>query len=191
MNGYQTRIVEQHKIPGGLVTAYRRKGYLIDLCIHWLAGSGPGFFLHRYWKEVGLLEGREFLQHDRYGVYHAADGRTVNFYCDPDRLEKHLLELSPQDAVAIHELAEGVRLGIRFKPPEIEQYEAGKLAWIKFIFGLLPLMKDMQKWSTLTVGELAERFQSPLLRAALLDLVRAGLLRLLYGLIADGVHAQT
>ena len=61
MNSYQTRIVEKHKIPGGLVTAYRRKGYLIDLCIHCLAGSGPGFFMHRYWNEVGLLEGREFL----------------------------------------------------------------------------------------------------------------------------------
>ena len=69
MNGYQTRIFEKHKIPGGLVTAYRRKGYLVDLCIHWLAGSGPGFFLHRYWDEVGLLEGRTFLQHDRYGVF--------------------------------------------------------------------------------------------------------------------------
>jgi phytoene dehydrogenase-like protein len=134
MNGYQTRIVEKHKIPGGLVTAWRRQGYLIDLCVHWLPGSGPGFFLHRHWNEVGLLAGREFLQHDRYAVYHAADGRTVNFYCDPDRLEKHLLEIAPQDAQIIHELSEGVRLGIRFKPPQKEQYEAGTLAWTKFIF---------------------------------------------------------
>jgi phytoene dehydrogenase-like protein len=170
MNGYQTRIVEQHKIPGGLVTAYRRKGYLIDLCIHWLPGAGPGFFLHRFWQEVGLLEGREFLQHERYGVYHAADGRTVNFYCDPDRLEKHLLELAPEDAAVIHELADGVRLGIRFKPPAMEQYESGTLTWIKFIIGMIPIVRGMQKWSKLTVGELAARFQSPLLREALLTL---------------------
>jgi phytoene dehydrogenase-like protein len=170
MNGFRTKIVEKHKIPGGLVTAWRRNGYLIDLCVHWLPGSGPGFFLHRYWNEVGLLAGREFLQHDRYGVYHAADGRTVNFYCDPDRLEKHLLEIAPQDAHIIHELAEGVRLGIRFKPPEKEQYEAGTLAWLKFILSMMPLLKEMQKWSKLTVGELANRFQSPLLREALLAL---------------------
>ena len=170
MNGYRTRIVEQHKIPGGLATAYRRKGYLIDLCVHWLPGSGPGFFLHRYWQEVGLLEGREFLQHDRYGVYHAQDGRTVNFYCDPERLEKHLLELAPEDAQAIHELAEGVRLGIRFKPPAMEQYESSALAWIKFIIGMMPIVRGMQRWSKLTVGELAARFRSPLLREALLTL---------------------
>ncbi len=170
MNGYQTWIVEKHKIPGGLVTAWRRQGYLVDLCIHWLAGSGPGFFLNRYWEEVGLLEGREFLQHDRYAVYHACDGRKVNFYCDPDRLEKHLLELAPEDAGVIHELANGVRLGIRFKPPEIEQYEAGTIAWMKFIVGMMPLVKDLQKWSKLTVKELAERFHSPLLHEALLNL---------------------
>ncbi len=168
MNGYKTQIIEKHKIPGGLVTAWRRKGYLIDLCIHWLAGSGPGFFLNRYWNEIGLLEGRNFLQHDRYGVYHSKDGQRVNFYCDPDRLEAHLLDLAPEDASVIHELADGIRLAIRFKPPMKEQYEAGTFAWMKFVFGILPLLKDVQKWSKLTVKELAERFKSPLLRNALL-----------------------
>ncbi len=170
LNGYQTKIIEKHKIPGGLVTAYRRKGYLIDLCIHWLAGSGPGFFMHRYWQEVGLLEGRKFLQHDRYGTYHACDGRSVHFFCDPERFEKHWLELSPQDAKAIHELADGIRLGIRFTPPSMEQYESGTMDWIKFILGMMPLVGGIQKWSKMTVGELAARFQSPLLRQALLTL---------------------
>ncbi len=170
LNGYQTKIVEKHKIPGGLVTAWRRNGYLIDLCIHWLAGSGPGFFMHRYWNEVGLLEGRKFLQYDRYGVYHARDGRTVNFYCDPDRLEKHLLELSPEDAQVIHELVEGVRFGIRFNPPELEQYEAGTARWMKFILGMMPLVKELQMWTKLTVGDLAARFKNPLLREALLTI---------------------
>jgi phytoene dehydrogenase-like protein len=170
MNGYQTKIIEKHKIPGGLVTAYRRKGYLIDLCIHWLAGSGQGFFMHRYWNEVGLIEGREFIQHDRYGTYHSKDGRNVDFYCDPDRLERHWLELAPEDAGMIHELAEGIRLGIRFKPPVKEQYEASTLEWMKFVMGLLPILGGIQKWSKMTVGELAARFQSPLLRDTILTL---------------------
>jgi phytoene dehydrogenase-like protein len=168
MNGYQTRIVEKHKIPGGLVTAWRRKGYLIDLCIHWLAGSGPGIHLHRYWNEVGLLEERRFVPLESYGVYHSQDGRIVNFYCDPERLEKHLLELSPQDAAVIHELAEGVRFGIRFKTPEKLQYEAGTLEWLGTVIGMMPLLMSIQKWTRITVGELAGRFQSPLLRQALL-----------------------
>lgn len=167
LNGYQTRLYEQHKIPGGLVTAFRRQGYLVDVCVHWLTGSGPGIHLHRYWNEVGLLEGRKFIALESYGVYHAQDGRRVSFYCDPDRLERHLLELSPQDAAVIHALVEGVRFGIRFKTPEKLQYEASPLEWTRTVLGLLPLLGGLQKWTKLTVGELAERFQSQLIRDAL------------------------
>lgn len=167
MNGYQTLIYEKHKIPGGLVTAFRRKGYLVDVCIHWLTGSGPGIHLHRYWNEVGLLDGRTFLPLESYGVYYSKDGKMVSFYCDPDRLEQHLLELSPRDAPLIRELAEGVRLGIRFKAPEKLQYEASPLEWTRTVIGMLPLLGGIQKWTKMTVGELAERFQSQLIREAL------------------------
>lgn len=167
MNGYQTHIYEKHKIPGGLVTAFRRKGYLVDVCVHWLTGSGPGIHLHRYWNEVGLLEGRQFLPLESYGVYYGKDGRRVSFYCDPDRLEKHLLEISPQDAPVIQELVEGVRLGIRFKTPEKLQYEATAWEWTKTIMSMMPILGGIQKWSKMTIGELASRFQSQLIRDAL------------------------
>lgn len=41
MNGYDTEIFEQHDIPRGLCTAWKRKDYTFDLCIHWLVGSSP------------------------------------------------------------------------------------------------------------------------------------------------------
>jgi phytoene dehydrogenase-like protein len=167
MNGYRTLIYEKHKIPGGLVTAFRRKGYLVDICIHWLTGSGPGIHLHRYWNEVGLLQDRKFIPLESYGVYHSSDGQVVNFYCDPDRLEAHLLKLAPEDAVAIHQLAEGLRFGIRFKTPEKLQYEAGRLEWMRFILSMMPLVGGIQQWTRLTVAELADRFTSPLIRRAL------------------------
>lgn len=167
MNGYQTQIIEQHTIPGGLVTAFRRQGYLVDVCVHWLTGSGPGLHLHRYWNEVGLLAGRRFIPLDTYGVYHGRDGRVVSFYCDPERLKKHLLEVSPPDAAVIHDLIEGVRLGIRFRAPEKLQYEASRWEWTRTVLGLLPLLPGIQKWTKLTVGELAGRFQSQLIRDAL------------------------
>jgi phytoene dehydrogenase-like protein len=167
MNGYQTRIVEAHEIPGGLVTAWKRKGFLIDLCVHWLAGSGPGIHLNRYWNEIGLLEGRDFFHPDRYAVFHGKDGRTFNLYSNPDRLEKHMLDLSPQDAPAIRDFIKGVRFGIRFNAPEKERYEAGMFGWTKYIFGMMPLMGDLQKWQKLTLGDIASRFSDPLLSMAL------------------------
>ena len=41
MNGYDTQIFEMHDKPGGLCTAWERKGYTIDGCIQWLIGSSP------------------------------------------------------------------------------------------------------------------------------------------------------
>jgi phytoene dehydrogenase-like protein len=84
MNGYQTRIYEKHKIPGGLLTAFRRKGYLVDLCIHWLTPVREFSCTDIGMKLV--VDGREFLQHDRYGVY-APGWSYGQFLPDPDRLE--------------------------------------------------------------------------------------------------------
>ena len=52
MNGYKTRIFEMHKIPGGLCTSWKRKGYTFDGCIHWLTGSSSGA-LYRLYEELG------------------------------------------------------------------------------------------------------------------------------------------
>ncbi len=53
MNGYQSRIYEMHDLPGGLMTAWERKGYTIDYCIHWLVGSSPKANMNKLWQEVG------------------------------------------------------------------------------------------------------------------------------------------
>ena len=42
MNGYSSHIFEMHDLPGGLCTAWERRGYVFDGCIHYLYGSGPG-----------------------------------------------------------------------------------------------------------------------------------------------------
>ena len=42
MNGYDSQIFELHDLPGGLCTAWERKGFRFDGCLHYLFGSGPG-----------------------------------------------------------------------------------------------------------------------------------------------------
>ena len=64
MNGYRTQIFELHTQPGGLCTAWKRKGYTFDGCIHHLAGSGPSSRLYRVWNELGAFQGRKILFHD-------------------------------------------------------------------------------------------------------------------------------
>ena len=46
-NGYQATIYEMHKIPGGLCTAWKRKGYTFDISMHMLVGSRSGPMIAR------------------------------------------------------------------------------------------------------------------------------------------------
>lgn len=52
MNGFRTRIFEMHKKPGGHCTSWKRQGYVVDGCIHWLVGSRPGSGFHRIWEDL-------------------------------------------------------------------------------------------------------------------------------------------
>ncbi len=106
-----------HNLLGGLCTAWKRRGYVIDGCIHWLVGSSPQSGLHRYWEEIGIAQGREFINMEEYMRYESADGRTLVFYTNVDRLETHLLQFSPQDAEPIREFIRGIRLFLGFDPP--------------------------------------------------------------------------
>ncbi len=168
MNGYQTRIFEMHSQPGGLCTAWQRKGYTIDGCIHWLVGSKPGDSFYRLWQEIGLVQGREFVYLDEFTQVIARDGQAFTFYSDLDRLEQHMLELSPDDRPTIQEFIGAARALLHFNPPAdnppMELMNSIEKA--KMMAGMLPYMPVLQKWGGISVGDFAARFESPLLREA-------------------------
>src|SRR5690606_3752439 len=77
-------------------------------------GSGEGQPFNQMWQELGAVQGREMIDHDELMRVIGADGRTFVAYCDPDRLEAHLHELSPADAPLSSAFAAGVRQFRRF-----------------------------------------------------------------------------
>jgi phytoene dehydrogenase-like protein len=171
MNGYRTQIFEMHDAPGGLCTAWKRKGYTIDGCIHWLVGSSPQSGMYRYWEEVGIAQGREFINMDEFIRYESADGRTLILYTNVDRLEKHLLEFSPQDAVPIKDFIKGIRMCLDFDPPSASDPPLKRLQKrLKLALTLVTKGRAMQRWMNITTEEFAARFQDPVLRDALLDM---------------------
>lgn len=109
MNGYDAEIYEMHDIPGGLCTAWSRKGYLFDGCIHFLVGTSPSSMLHAVWNEVGALKGKHIVNHDVYMEIRGKRGEKLVLYCDIDKLEAHMKELSPADGAIIQELADAIR----------------------------------------------------------------------------------
>ncbi len=170
MNGYQTQIFELHDLPGGLCTAWERKEYMIDGCIHYLFGTAPGQPFNQIWQELGPLQGRDIIHHDELMRVTAANGRTFVAYADPDRLEAHLKDLSPDDADEIESLADGIRQLTRFDMSVLQAKPRslmGPSDWRDFGGKVLPYATSMAKWGRLTAGEYADRLQDPLLRQAM------------------------
>ena len=169
MNGYRVTICEMHDLPGGLCTAWERKGYVLDGCIHYLFGSGEGQPFNDMWHELGAVQGRSFIDHEEY--QHITDGDyTLVVYTDPERLADHMTALSPQDAGLIHQFCQGVQQFTQFdmaamyrKPRTLMT----ALDWRDFGTATMPFMIPMLKWGSLSAVEFAARFKHPFLRKAI------------------------
>lgn len=171
MNGYRTQNFELHNLPGGLCTAWKRQGYTIDGCVHWLVGSSPQGGLYRYWQEVGIAQSSRFVDMEEYSRYEGSDGRTFILYANVDKLEKHMLELSPQDAAATREFIEGIRICLDFdQPSENDSFFQRLLKGLKV--GLMFATKggQLQRWMKTTAAEFALRFKDPLIREAMREI---------------------
>jgi phytoene dehydrogenase-like protein len=168
MNGYGAELFELHSKPGGLCTSWKREGFLVDGCLHWLVGSGPAAKgLHQCWLELGALQGRQFLDHEIYISVRGKDGKALNVYTNTDRFEAHLKELSPQDAPLIEEFTALVRrlgrIDMDFgKPKEIQTFTE-KLASLAKI---APFIVPFMKYEKVSIQEFAKRFKDPFLRKA-------------------------
>ena len=166
MNGYDVEIHEAHTLPGGLCTAWKRNGYLVDGCIHWLTGSRPGGILYQIYEELGAVQGRKMFDHDVFASICGLDGRTLHLYTDVDRLEAHMKQLSPQDEAEIDKLCGMIRRLARFPMPLDRAPELmGRVDGLRMMARMLPYMRDLMALGDLTLAQLGARFADPLLRS--------------------------
>ena len=100
--GYETVIVEKHKIAGGQLTGWNRGGYHIDNCIHWLTGTNKNTADYKTWLETGMLEEGGIYQSDSLFTYEK-NGKRLSLYHDIVRLQKEMISLSPKDEKRINE----------------------------------------------------------------------------------------
>jgi phytoene dehydrogenase-like protein len=166
MNGYKTAIFEMHSIPGGLCTAWKRKGYTFDISMHFLVSSKAGP-LYQMWQELGVVhKDQRYHYHDEVARIESR-GKSLSICTDPRRLEEQMLALSPADTKLTKEF---IRLlsgrdmsGARsLKPAEM----AGPFDALKRLAAVLPLMGTFRKYGRLTLQEFTQRFQDPFLRDA-------------------------
>ncbi|MCY9785317.1 NAD(P)/FAD-dependent oxidoreductase [Nocardiopsis sp. EMB25] len=169
MSGARTLVLEKHVLPGGCCTAWSREGYVFDYTIEWLTGSGRNNDAARVWRELGALDGKTVTDFEFFNRIVDENGREVVFYNDPDRLEAHLLEVSPQDARPIRGFCRDLRGFVRlnhypFLTPPVLRTPQERLRAAREI---LPGFRLMWRTATTSMEDFAARFQDPLLRRAL------------------------
>ncbi|MFF4084041.1 phytoene desaturase family protein [Streptomyces sp. NPDC001777] len=168
MNGMRSRIFEKHVLPGGCCTAWSRDGYIFDYCIEWLIGTAAGNEANQVWRELGALDGKSITNFEMFNRVVDESGREVVFYNDPDRLERHLLELSPADARPIRSFCRDLR---RFLDIELYPFlTAPALRTVRerasMLRTVLPAFRLFWRTAATPMHEFADRFQDPLLRRA-------------------------
>lgn len=171
LNGFDTEIYESHTIPGGECTGWDRKGYHFDGCIHWLVGSKEGTSLGKMWRETGALDDSvNIINYDVYAVYEE-DGKAVTFYTNANRLEKHFLDIAPEDKKQIKELCGIMRVVSKFGMPiekPMDMMTAGD--GLRMAAKNMGVMMKVMKYGKMTMAELMKDFKNPLLKRAIFAL---------------------
>ncbi|MBE6344330.1 MAG: NAD(P)/FAD-dependent oxidoreductase [Spirochaetaceae bacterium] len=108
-SGFETEIIEQHRICGGFSTGWTRKGYYFEGGMHWLTGSADKLPLNRIWKETGALQENNPIE-NRDPVYTLVDGdKRLNLYRDLNKLKNELLEYAPEDSKMIKRMCRDIK----------------------------------------------------------------------------------
>lgn len=162
--GFESVIFEKNAVPGGECTAWDRHGCRIDGCIHWLTGTKKDTELYKLWCEVGALENIDIINLDYYYSYDF-DGRIIYFYNDFDKLRKELLSVSPEDEKNIDDFINACKSLRSIEMPVNKPMDMmGVIEMMKLGKKMMSGGMAMQKYSKITCGEYAERFNSPVLK---------------------------
>jgi phytoene dehydrogenase-like protein len=165
LNGYKTEIFELGSTPGGLCTSWKKKDYTIDGCIHWLVGSNPSNNFYHLWNELIDMKMLTFVPHEEYMRLEDRDGSSLSVFTNLDRLEKELLEKAPEDKDLIVDFVKAARKLLRFQMPIEQAPETYNFVdGLKLMFKFLPYFRTFRKWQAISLGDLAAKCKSPLLK---------------------------
>lgn len=169
-SGFACDIYEQHICAGGQCTSWKRKGFHIDNCVHWLTGTNPTTQMYQVWKDLHVLgDNIDIIQNESF-LHLESDGESLDLWQDTQRLRKDLLALSPVDAKAIHEFVDQIEVYKGMDMPALKPIEQLSLKefWC-LLKKLRPIGKIHGKLSRISLQEYAKRFQHPLLQKMILS----------------------
>ncbi len=110
------------------------------------------------------------VNHEEYTRIKGTDGKEFIVYTNVDQLEKHMLELSPQDTEMIIDFTKTIRKLSGFGPPELSYRTAGFGHNFKYILSMRPYLYTLIKWKNVSIQDFSSRFKDPFLRKAFLEM---------------------
>ncbi|MCL2826079.1 MAG: NAD(P)/FAD-dependent oxidoreductase [Eggerthellaceae bacterium] len=164
-SGFDTTIVEQHTIPGGMCTSWRRKGYLFEGGMHWLTGSSPKTAVFQMWKDIGAIdEETPMLLGDPFRSMEW-EGQVIHVFRDIDKTAEQLLALSPADEKPIRQLVKDTKVLCRMQMPVIDikgvKVEKPRRMGLGSLFNMLPALPTVARLSRISCLEWTRQFAHP------------------------------
>lgn len=162
--GYEVNIFEKNSYAGGFLTTWKRKNSIIDGCMHWMQGSKNGTKMNRIWKELGAIDDDTIMIHPESFCTVEFEGNIFHWYMDINKLEEEFYKFSLNDDNECKIFLDAVKqMGI-IEIPSDTPYELIDPKSIKIDMNV---MRKMRYYLKLSIGEVADRFNSPIIRYAL------------------------
>jgi phytoene dehydrogenase-like protein len=116
LNGFETRIFEMHKVPGGQCTAWDRNGYRFDYCLHWLIGTRHSAF-NEVWKETHVITDEvKIVDSEIHSIAHDSKWGEFILYSNVDQWQEYLIGKAPEDERGIRKMCGHMRRAAGFEP---------------------------------------------------------------------------
>ena len=154
-NGFKSEIFEKNSNAGGLCTAWKRKEFQIDGCVHWLVGTDPGTEFYRLWDQLGMVKDQEFFYYDYFTQYTDSEGNIFKAFGDPDKWRDHMISISKEDEKLITRFTRDIKMIMQQDMPVDFDLKSGIRA--------LPTLFLFMKYK-MPLRKFASKFKSPLLR---------------------------
>lgn len=180
-SGFDVTILEQHSIPGGMCTSWKRKGYLFEGAVHWFTGSTHGsqssssskIDLHTLWEDVGALNDNIKVRYDDPFCNYEYNGQVYHLYRDLNKLQNYFNEVSPEDKSATKRLVKDIKTIIKMRAlmpimdiKGVKTSNPQKVP-INELIQMIPAFIKMNKLCKLSIVEYASQFKHPALRTLL------------------------
>ncbi|MCL1947589.1 MAG: NAD(P)/FAD-dependent oxidoreductase [Chitinivibrionia bacterium] len=152
--GKKILLVEQHSIPGGCATTFKRGAFKMEVGLHEIDGLYQQDSKVALFKNLGVFDNVKFLRATEFYKVQSSD-KKIEFTLKDDVLtaQKELCEMFPAEKKGIKKFFSTI-VKIRMEINKIAKYAKYK----KFLFAFFPIMlPNMSKNITQTLGNFLDK----------------------------------